>query len=439
MSRSAWSRVMARHRFVLRFRAPRPRFLTIRRRMVYICMSTMISAHEIEQNGHPACDSDHAAIRCSRTGPARFGVPPFGRIAPEHFKPAFAQAFAAHAGEVAAIAADRRSRPSPTPSRRSKRAARRSRARPMFSIFWPARTPTMPFWRSSAIWRRSTPGTGTGSCMNEALFRRIERSARRSATASASLPSRRACSSATTRCSGAPARRSTPRQEQRLADDQRAAGERSAPRSARTCWPTSRSYTLVARRRGRSRRPARFRARGGARRGRRARPAGQARHHALALQRRAVPAILRPPRSAREGLPRLDRARRRRRRDRQQGDHRRDGGAARRAGAAARLRRPSRITGSTTRWRRRRRRCAACSNASGRRRARARWPTATPCRRWSQAEGGNFTLAPWDWRYYAEKLRKRALRRRRGGDQAVLPARPHDRGGVLHRATGCSA
>ena len=21
-------------------------------------------------------------------------------------------------------------------------------------------------------------------------------------------------------------------------------------------------------------------------------------------------------------------------------------------------------------------------------------------------EGGNFTLAPWDWRYYAEKLRK---------------------------------
>ena len=25
------------------------------------------------------------------------------------------------------------------------------------------------------------------------------------------------------------------------------------------------------------------------------------------------------------------------------------------------------------------------------------------------AEGGNFRLAPWDWRYYAEKLRKAAL------------------------------
>src|SRR2546421_4090535 len=35
-----------------------------------------------------------------------FGVPPFDRIKPEHFSPAFAHAFAAHASEVAAIAAD---------------------------------------------------------------------------------------------------------------------------------------------------------------------------------------------------------------------------------------------------------------------------------------------------------------------------------------------
>jgi peptidyl-dipeptidase Dcp len=39
------------------------------------------------------------------TGP--FGVPPFSRIKPEHFMPAFAHAFAEHAGEVAAVAADR--------------------------------------------------------------------------------------------------------------------------------------------------------------------------------------------------------------------------------------------------------------------------------------------------------------------------------------------
>ena len=34
----------------------------------------------------------------------RFGVPAFDRIKPEHFRPAFARAFAAHAAEVAAIA-----------------------------------------------------------------------------------------------------------------------------------------------------------------------------------------------------------------------------------------------------------------------------------------------------------------------------------------------
>jgi peptidyl-dipeptidase Dcp len=35
-----------------------------------------------------------------------FGVPPFDRFKPEHFPPAFAHAFAAHAAEVEAIAAD---------------------------------------------------------------------------------------------------------------------------------------------------------------------------------------------------------------------------------------------------------------------------------------------------------------------------------------------
>jgi peptidyl-dipeptidase Dcp len=38
------------------------------------------------------------------TGP--FGVPPLDRVAPEHFSPAYAQAFAAHDAEIAAIAGD---------------------------------------------------------------------------------------------------------------------------------------------------------------------------------------------------------------------------------------------------------------------------------------------------------------------------------------------
>src|SRR5215467_8629527 len=37
---------------------------------------------------------------------APFGVPPFDRIKADHFEPAFARAFATHAAEVAAIAAD---------------------------------------------------------------------------------------------------------------------------------------------------------------------------------------------------------------------------------------------------------------------------------------------------------------------------------------------
>ena len=91
------------------------------------------------------------------------------------------------------------------------------------------------------------------------------------------------------------------------------------------------------------------------------------------------------------------------------------------------------LSGSTTRWRRRRRPCAACSTRVwAPARARAVEPTATPCRRWSQAEGGNFTLAPWDWRYYAEKLRKARFDLDESEIKPYLPARPHHRGGVLH-------
>ena len=51
-----------------------------------------------------AAHADNQLLAPEWTG--AFGVPPFGRIAPEHFRPAFQQAFAAHAAEVAAIAAD---------------------------------------------------------------------------------------------------------------------------------------------------------------------------------------------------------------------------------------------------------------------------------------------------------------------------------------------
>ena len=54
-------------------------------------------------------------------------------------------------------------------------------------------------------------------------------------------------------------------------------------------------------------------------------------------------------------------------------------------------------------------------------------------------EGGNFTLAAWDWRYYAEKLRQR---RANFDDAAIKPylvARPHDRRPPSTAPPACSA
>src|SRR5262245_62937830 len=56
-----------------------------------------------EQN-HPApAVADNPLLE---TWTAPFEVPPFGRIAPEHFTPAYDRAFAEHDAEIAAIAAD---------------------------------------------------------------------------------------------------------------------------------------------------------------------------------------------------------------------------------------------------------------------------------------------------------------------------------------------
>ena len=68
-----------------------------------------------ELNPHMALMNQHiqaAAAPAASVNPlfddwsGPFGVPPFGQVAPQHFLPAFARAFAAHEAEVAAIAAD---------------------------------------------------------------------------------------------------------------------------------------------------------------------------------------------------------------------------------------------------------------------------------------------------------------------------------------------
>ena len=56
-------------------------------------------SEQIEVSAHEADDNP---LLAQWSGP--FGVPAFDRINAEHFRPAFARAFAAHAAEVAAIA-----------------------------------------------------------------------------------------------------------------------------------------------------------------------------------------------------------------------------------------------------------------------------------------------------------------------------------------------
>ncbi len=50
------------------------------------------------------------------------------------------------------------------------------------------------------------------------------------------------------------------------------------------------------------------------------------------------------------------------------------------------------------------------------------------------AEGGNFTLRPWDWALLRGEAPQGRVRSRRGGVQALSAARTDDRGGLLHRA-----
>ena len=109
-----------------------------------------------------------------------------------------------------------------------------------------------------------------------------------------------------------------------------------------------------AREGGRPRRPARLRcapaaAAAAEQRGQQ----GQVGHPEHALERGAVPHLLRPARPAREGLAHVLQPRRQRRRARQQGDHHRDPEAARRARASCSATRRTRTGASRTPWRRR--------------------------------------------------------------------------------------
>ena len=143
------------------------------------------------------------------------------------------------------------------------------------------------------------------------------------------------------------------------------------------------------------------------------------RRHAVAQPDRAVPAVLAAARPARDGVPRLGRARRERRRDRQPRDRRRDCWRCATSGrgcSATRLRRlQARPKMAKTPEAVRDLLMAVWAPARARRE-----PSATRCRRMIARRRRQRPLEPWDWRYYAASCARRSTTSTRRAE--ALPA-----------------
>ena len=292
------------------------------------------------------------------------GVPPFDRIAPEHFRPAYARALAEHEAEIAAIAAD--PEPPTFDNTIAATGAERPRAGRVSATCFtssPAPIPMTPCSRSSARFRRKLARHWNDINTNAALFaphrradarRRHARPHRRAEARHRALSYRLPPRRRRARRAGekAPRRdhraargarhRVQPERARRRAGIYAALDERSrACRAARTSC--ARRWLATHRERG----------------------LDGHRRHAVAFERRAVPAILRAPRSAREDVSRLrSRAATMAARPTTRRSSPRWCGCAPSArGCSAMPTSP--ITGSTTPWRRRRRRCATCSTGVG--------------------------------------------------------------------------
>ena len=144
-------------------------------------------------------------IPCWPTGPAAFGLPPFGADQAGAFPPGLRPGAWPRTAPRSTPSPPTRRRPaSTTPSWRWRRAGATSTASPTSSSSWPAPTPARPSRRSSARSRRCSPATATRSISNRALYARIADLYRPARRRSASMPSRPACSTATTPASCAP-------------------------------------------------------------------------------------------------------------------------------------------------------------------------------------------------------------------------------------------
>ena len=284
-----------------------------------------------------------------------FGAPPFDRIKPEHFAPAFEAALAQRRAEIAAIVADAAAPTFDNTIVALERAG---------ALLRPGERGVLPPRRRG---RRTT----RSSASNATLRRCCRASATRSCSTTRCSPaSTRSISARETLGLDAEAARTLERwrvafaragagldadKKARLA----AIGERLASLGAlfgQNVLADEKAFALVLDGpddlAGLPESFVAAAAQAAASRG----PRRQTRRDAVALVIRAVHAVLGSARPAREAVPRLRRARRWRRRARQCGDHARDRRAARRARAPARLFETSPPSASPTRWPRRRKR-----------------------------------------------------------------------------------
>ena len=335
---------------------------------------------------------------------AAFGLPPFKKIEPAHFKAAFAAALKEHKAEIARHRRrDGASRRSPTPSSRWRRAAACSIRSPRFSTTSPARTPTRRCRRSSATWRRSSPRTRRRSCSTASCSAawRISISA---ATSSPSPTSSGACWSCATSGFVRAGAKLGAQAEGARRRDQPAAGDAGdavlperaegravlAPGAGRA--RSRRTAGRFARRRRRAPAPtsvstantsSRCRARASSR-------SCSSRRAAICARRRSTPGSsaarwARRPTTA-PSPPRSSRC----------------APSSRRCSAS----RPTPSTASTTRWPRRRPSVRGLLSAVWEPAVKRAASERDALQSRAREEGGNFAIAPWDWRYYAEKERK---------------------------------
>ena len=363
---------------------------------------------------------------------APFEAPPFDRIEPRHFRPGVRRrARSERAPRSTPSPPIRRRRASPIRSRRSSAAAAASTKWRASSSISPARRPMTSCRRSSARSRPVLARHRNETYLNDALFRRIDALEGRRRTSSGFRPNRRACSSAIISISPAPAQASPPEAKARLA----AIAERLATLGAefgQNVLADEKAWLDAAR----------------------TRPISTACRISSSPAPRAS-----PPTAA---IPASTRSRCRGRASSRSCNSRRGATCARTpfapgpraaktaarpttapspprwcaCGPSGRVCSDTRltpITASPTRWRKRRGGARSARVRSGRRAWPARARTSEALQAIVASEGGNFKVAPWDWRYLAGKAAQGRVRLRRGRAQAVSAARPHDRGGLLCR------